>query len=160
MNDVHTGDDIRSSIRKAGVLLDYTMSERGKKHFLTISQRIKLIDSVRKGARIPRASKLFDVSVTQVRNVMKNEKTIREQWHRGISSQRKTLTGRKCTFYDINENVYAWFLDMREKNIPITGPLLQQKAVKIGFESGLKGESRLVEEVSRTVRHIISFSVW
>ena len=35
---------------------------------------------------------------------------------------------QKTTFYEVNDRVYAWFVNTSKRNIPITGPLIQERA--------------------------------
>jgi hypothetical protein len=39
--------------------------------------------------------------------------------------------------YKIDETVFSWFLAQRAKNIPLTGPLIQEKAREVAEEIGL-----------------------
>ncbi|XP_013774244.1 tigger transposable element-derived protein 6-like [Limulus polyphemus] len=44
---------------------------------------------------------------------------------------------RKTANHELNEQVFEWFCNARSKNIPITGKLIQEKAVMLSVELGL-----------------------
>ena len=37
---------------------------------------------------------------------------------------------RKAKFEDVDAAVFKWFQDVRGKNVPLTGPLIREKALK------------------------------
>jgi hypothetical protein len=41
-------------------------------------------------------------------------------------NDRKTM--KKCEYEKVSEALFLWFTNQREKGMPITGPILQQKA--------------------------------
>ena len=54
----------------------------------------------------------------------------------GESGKRKTIQNRKCPYQMLNEHVWLWFCEARSRNIPITGPLIQEKASILSLQYG------------------------
>jgi hypothetical protein len=68
------------------------------------------------------------VGKTQVHKILKDSEDIYKQWRGGNASQiNKKL---KSDSSQIDEVVYEWFCAARYKNAPISGPLIQEKALE------------------------------
>lgn len=84
-------------------------------------------------------AKHFKTSKTQVQSTLKRKEEIESQWDEGVSSGRKILHPRRCIYHDINDQIYRWFLSARSKNIPVSGPMIQEEAQnlarKLGYEN-------------------------
>ena len=59
----------------------------------------------------------------------KSEYTYDYETHKNKKVKRKLKNDVR---QEINDNVYEWFVAQRAKNIPITGPILQEYAREIG----------------------------
>lgn len=73
----------------------------------------------------------FNCGKTQVYQILKDKEKLKEEWLRGErlgDSKRKI---RKTGNEAVNSVVYEWFLNARSRNIPISGPILQEKAKMI-----------------------------
>ena len=68
--------------------------------------------------------------------IIKDREKIKDRWHSGIGGERKYMKARKCLYTDINESVWEWFCQARARNIPLTGRLIQEKAVMFSMETG------------------------
>jgi hypothetical protein len=50
---------------------------------------------------------------------------------------------RKTEYTAIDDAVWGWFLDARTKDIPVTGKLIQEKALCVSMSLGVDDLSRL-----------------
>jgi hypothetical protein len=69
------------------------------------------------------------VGKKQVHTILKDSEDIYKRWRGGNASQIK----KKLKSYSsqIDEVVYEWFCAARYKNAPISGPLIQAKALEV-----------------------------
>lgn len=107
------------------------MRRSTRKTFLTLGDKIKVISLHDQGVSVKRIASEFDIGRTQVHTLLKNEANIRASWEQGTSSQRKVLRTRLGCFDDVNSAVYEWFLAARRNHEPVTGVVLQTKAMEI-----------------------------
>jgi len=77
------------------------------------------------------------VGKTQINSVIKNKAEILKQWESGANGDRKIVTARRCLYPALNDKVYEWFCVARGKNIPLTGKMIQEKAILIAVELNL-----------------------
>jgi hypothetical protein len=69
------------------------------------------------------------VGKTQVHKILKDSEDIYKRWRGGNASQIKKKLKSDST--QIDEVVYEWFSAARYKNAPISGPLIQEKALEV-----------------------------
>ena len=109
---------------------------------LTLKERVDLIDyqkknpstSSRKLAEISSTSsrklaEIFKCGRTQVLQVLKKKDAILEQFESHAPGDRKRKRGTQ--FEEINDAVFTWYSYTRQRNVPISGPMLQDEAMKI-----------------------------
>lgn len=142
----------------------------GKRVFLTLKEKIKIIDNNEKGESARAISIRLQTSKTQVLNILKEKESLKSQWNNGISSERKRSLFRESQFSAVNLRVHSWFLKARSKHLPISGALLKEKAIEIAEQLGLSNfaasngwlfrfqkrhgiSSRLLSGVSASVSH-------
>ncbi|KAH6928565.1 hypothetical protein HPB50_016995 [Hyalomma asiaticum] len=51
---------------------------------------------------------------------------IRSAMEHGTDSKKKK--SQSSTYADVDKAVFTWFMDMRARNVPISGAILEQKA--------------------------------
>lgn len=66
---------------------------------------------------------------TQIQNILKKKDEILRSFETNSSSNIKRLRGAKNN--EIDSTLLEWLRKARSKNIPITGPMLQEKAMQI-----------------------------
>jgi hypothetical protein len=69
------------------------------------------------------------VGKTQVHTILKDSEDIYKWWQGGNASHIKKKL--KPYSFQIDEVVYEWFCATRYKNAPISGPLIQEKALEV-----------------------------
>lgn len=109
------------------------MSNR-KRKILTLEERVKVVKLNEKGDSARKIATLMDVGKTQIQSIIKDKETVINQWENGTDGKRKILHAKRSLFCDLNDRVYEWFCSARSKNIPISGKLIQEKALTIALE--------------------------
>ena len=101
-----------------------------KRKILTLEGRIKVIERSEKGMETAKSiAESWCWKDTDKEHFLDKEKII-ETWKQGVcGSDKKYIKPRNCAFKDVNELVWKWFTIARSRNIPITGRLIQEKAL-------------------------------
>lgn len=102
-----------------------------KRVVISIEDKLKALKRIDAGERIKSVAKDYGVGEVTVGDWRRNKNKI-EQWcpqQATSSSGRKSM---KCGAYkQINEILFMWFTQQRSKGVPISGPILQEKALFI-----------------------------
>uniref|UniRef100_A0A1X7V775 HTH CENPB-type domain-containing protein n=1 Tax=Amphimedon queenslandica TaxID=400682 RepID=A0A1X7V775_AMPQE len=98
---------------------------------LTLKERVDLIDYQKKNPATSsrKLAEIFKCGRTQVLQVLKKKDTIFEQFKSNAPGDRKRKRGTQ--FEEINDAVFTWYSLARQRNVPISGPKLQEEAMKI-----------------------------
>ena len=108
------------------------------RHELTLSEKVQLIhDSEEKISYRVLADK-YKISIGSVSNIVKRKAEYMESFEQNDSSTKKRNLRNEFN-QQVDQLVYEWFVNQRSKNIPITGPLLQERARQIRQELGGPG---------------------
>jgi hypothetical protein len=103
-----------------------------KRVVISVQDKLTAIKRLDKGESLRSVAKNYGVGISTVSEWRKNRKKI-EQWCSVLASpapQRKSM--KKGEYNKIDETLYLWFTQQRDRGIPISGPILQQKAIEIG----------------------------
>lgn len=102
---------------------------------LSFEEKIALINAVsnRKGKKKDVAAR-FGVRPSTLSTILKAKDRIFTAVSSGTSGARKKL--RTSTYEDVDKAVLRWILDMRTRNVPLNGPMLQEKARDIALRLG------------------------
>ncbi|KAK3101564.1 hypothetical protein FSP39_004521 [Pinctada imbricata] len=114
----------------------YPSPKRQRKE-LNLEEKITLIDDSEKVPKVTQKelSKKYGIGATTVSDIIKRKDFYREQCKNSISTKRQRfVSGSK--FGDLNETVFKWFEQARAKNIPISGPIIQENALEIASKLG------------------------
>ncbi|KAL4154212.1 hypothetical protein QTP88_002044 [Uroleucon formosanum] len=99
---------------------------------LSLNKKIKVIEESEKGNSVKSLINTFKCGKTQIDNIIKNKIKIREEWLKGNGKSKRSL--KKTVNNEINKAVWDWFVKARSKNIPISGPMLQEKSKDIAIK--------------------------
>ena len=132
-----------------------------KRHELSLEQKISLIkdNNNGNGLSIRTLANNYSVSKSSVANILTRAEEYQQDYltntNKGIKRKLKDNTGKH-----IDEILFEWFTAQRAKHIPISGPLLQEKAREISEELGLlpgefKASSGWLEKFRN--RHMIGY---
>ena len=103
---------------------------------LTLQERIIVIERSEKGESARKIATSLSVGKTQIQRVICDKELIKAEWQNGAQAQRKYIQGRRTQYSDLNERIWEWFCVARSKNIPVSGKLLQEKALLVSLELG------------------------
>jgi transcriptional regulator with XRE-family HTH domain len=104
-------------------------SRSRKRKIQTLEERLDVVKRSRKGETAIAIARSLGVGKTQIQSIVNDQANIVDRWENGENSERKYSKARKCTYADLNEKVWKWFCDARQRNIPVSGKLIQEKAV-------------------------------
>ncbi|CAF3004919.1 unnamed protein product [Rotaria sp. Silwood2] len=126
-----------------------------KRHELTLEQKISLIkdNSNGNGLSIRTLAEKYSISKSSVTNILTRRTEYEDDYltnaNKGIKRKLKNGNGRQ-----IDEILFEWFTAQRAKNIPISGPLLQEKALQIAEELDISsGEFKASNRWPEKFRH-------
>ena len=74
--------------------------------------------------------KKFSCSKTQANTIVNNKRKFLDDWESNEGSETKKR-GRKQTYDDVNTRLKEWYDRLRQSNVPVSGPLLQEEALEI-----------------------------
>jgi hypothetical protein len=133
------------------------------RHDLTLQKKIELINDHKNGNGLTQRalSTKYNISLGSVSNILKRK----AEYFNDYETNQNQNVKRKLTDMNsqkLDEQVYEWFVQQRSKKIPISGPILQEKARQIAESLGdnlgsFKASNGWLEKF-RT-RHNISFRV-
>ncbi|KAJ8403863.1 hypothetical protein AAFF_G00347310 [Aldrovandia affinis] len=105
------------------------MSKR-KNVCVSISEKLKAIDQVKKGAKQVDVARNLNVGPATVRGWLKDEKKIR-----GFTDSVDSLAGLKRKYirhnFEIDRAIYQWFIYERSEGTALSGPIIQAKAQEL-----------------------------
>src|SRR5699024_4347588 len=104
-----------------------------KRKMLSIEEKGAIIARLENGESNASLSNEFGISHSTVTTIWKNKEKIKCAFNDNLLKLKKL---RSSTHPDIEAALLQWFKDKRSKGIPITGPLLQQKAEEFGKALG------------------------
>lgn len=79
----------------------------------------------------------YNIQISTLNKILQNQETILEK-SLTFSGSRKAV--RLGEFPALEKALYEWFLTVRAKNLPVSGPFLIEKAVEFARKSGIEEE--------------------
>ena len=128
-----------------------------KRNALNLSDRYKVINLSEKGLSVRKIAGEFKVGKSQISNILKRKADILKSFKENGNNERK----RQCRSYgndEINNLTWLWFQDAISRRLPVSGPLLQERALKFATDLGItefKGSNGWLESFLK--RHNITF---
>ena len=105
------------------------------KHTLTLSEKIQLIHENKDKFSYRTLADKYKISIGSVSNIIKRKAEYIQSYEQNESSTKKrNLRGEFSQQHD--QQVYEWFVIQRSRNIPVSGPLLQERARQIRQQLG------------------------
>jgi Tc5 transposase DNA-binding domain./DDE superfamily endonuclease. len=80
----------------------------------------------------------LSVSRSQIYTIVRSKETLLRQWSAGTTANAKLTKDRVSAYADINKSVFNWFLTARQKNLPISGLILKEKAMEMARNNGME----------------------
>ena len=94
---------------------------------LCLEEKMNLIKEQERGLSYRQLGDRFQISVGAVSNILKRKAEYTNDYETNRNKKLKRKFKDDLS-QEINENVYEWFVLQRSKNIPISGPILQEYA--------------------------------
>lgn len=102
-----------------------------KRNELTLKKKVEVIEYVKNnpGAGSRKLASIFGCGKTQIQTILLKKESIIADFEKNAPEGRKRC--RSTAFAEVNDAVYKWYCLARQRNIPISGPLLQEEALEI-----------------------------
>uniref|UniRef100_UPI00358E07B1 jerky protein homolog-like n=1 Tax=Myxine glutinosa TaxID=7769 RepID=UPI00358E07B1 len=112
-----------------------------KRKILSVEDKLRIIDRLILGEKAANLSREYGIPKSSISMFKGKEKGLREFVHK--CSQQDGLKRKKmrqANDGDLDQAVYLWFEQQRAANIPISGPMVMEKAIALSKE--MHGEDR------------------
>jgi len=106
-----------------------------KRKFLTLEERVKVISLLGKGHSCRRVASDLGVGKTQIQSILKRKHEIMDEFEENVNCESKRPK-RESEFASVNDLVHKWFVDASARLLPVSGPMIQEKALKFACELG------------------------
>jgi len=100
---------------------------------LSLREKVNILDYRKNNGNIGicALAEKFHVGKTQIADIVSNKEEIYKVWIENGNDERKLTKLRKCDGNVIGNELLVWFSKNREKNLPVSGTTLQEKAKHI-----------------------------
>jgi len=102
---------------------------------LTLAQRVDVIERLNRNESQTSIATAFGVNQSQISRIQKNKDKIIEEWQLNSNPDRKRKRVGKSE--DIEEALVRWFSQARSRQLPVSGPLLMEKADQLAHGLGI-----------------------
>ncbi|XP_037512204.2 tigger transposable element-derived protein 6-like [Rhipicephalus sanguineus] len=107
-----------------------------KRKFISLEQKAEIVAAAAAGRKKGSIADEYGISPSSLSTILKSEASISKALASGTSAQRKKTT--QPVHEDLDKAVYAWFCEMRAKKIPISGNMIQQRALNYACILGIE----------------------
>ena len=108
-----------------------------KTNELTLQQKNEVLLRIEKKIPYRAIAAEFKCSTGVISTIKKNKRLIEDSLLANEPPTKKRLLEKKTANHDINILMYKWFLEVRSRNIPLSGPTIRQKALKYADALGI-----------------------
>lgn len=114
------------------------MSSNNKYKSLTLTEKIKILREVDNGRKTKtEIAKQYGIPLSTLSTFIKNRETIESQAESGETDGSKKRN-RGAKHERLERELLDWFFQCRSNNIPLSGPLVKEKADMIALKSGIE----------------------
>lgn len=110
------------------------MPQQRKLKSLTVQQKLEILKKVDDGIKKKIIAAEYDIPASTLSTIIKNKQHIRS--FASKLTQPANFKRNRVSNKNVNSAVFKWFVSTREKNIPVSGPLLQEKALEYSQHLG------------------------
>lgn len=100
--------------------------DKKKGEVLSLKLRVEVIRESSSGLSQRALALKFNCSKTQIQNILKDKDRLLREWNEGGSQFAKRK--RRQRNENVNNFVWEWFKEARARGLPLSGPILQEKA--------------------------------
>lgn len=104
------------------------MSEKRKHVTLTLDKKYEILKRLDKGDKILQLSKEYNVGRATIHDIRLKREKIESFYKSGESSASVRKTLKLGEFPQVEDALYAWFMQERSRHTPISGDILMEKA--------------------------------
>lgn len=105
------------------------------RHTLMLAEKIKLIRENEQNASYRELADKYKISIGSVSNIIKRKGEYIEDYEQNENSNKKRNIRDEFS-QQLDQQLYECFVAQRSKNIPISGPILQERALQIRRQLG------------------------
>ena len=102
---------------------------------LSLKQKVDLLKNS-EGRNSRQLAEIYGIGKTQVQTILKRNREILDSFEGNSNPERKRQCVRTSND-DVNDLMWQWFQKIRSQNIPVSGPMMQEKALAIAKERNL-----------------------
>lgn len=132
-----------------------SVSVKRKLNVLTIEKKIEILEAVDKGGKKGQIAKDFKIPASTLSTILKNRKKIEDVFKQEKGAAKKI---RIAGYPNLEECLIKWFKQCRNRNVPLGGNMLKEKAQQFAEKLGhkdFKGSNGWLENFKK--RHNIIF---
>ena len=107
-----------------------------------MKEKYKAIKKLKSGCANKNVAADYDVSPSTLSTWLKSKDKIMKTFEGGTSSNMQKL--KPCGNENLERALYTWFVQMRWQGVPVSGPVLREKALSYAKEMDIKDGQRLV----------------
>ena len=100
---------------------------------ISYSDKVRILKEIDKGVKKKDVAQMFKISASTLSTILKNRQTIVES-ESNFGSKQKRI--RLCQYDDLDKAMLKWTRGIRDRNCPISGTLMQEKAVEFAKTLG------------------------
>ncbi|XP_014286744.1 protein bric-a-brac 1 isoform X3 [Halyomorpha halys] len=118
------------------------MSLKRKHITLTLDKKYEILKRLENGEKVSRLSKEFDIGRATIHDIKKKKDQIESYFKINESSYNVRKTLKAGDFPEVEDALYAWFIEERNRETHISGEILMEKAKMIYHEIMNKDDFR------------------
>lgn len=107
---------------------------------LPLHKKVEVIRELDKGRSQRDLARIYQVSKGQIQRCGENKDALLEEWE-SFSTAQNRRRRNKVQHEDLDAKVMEWFRETTSKRIPVSGPMIQERARMIAAEAGILGFS-------------------
>ena len=113
------------------------MAKRKRKE-LTLQEKVEVIDFKNKNpaTALRQIADRFQCDKTQIQSILRDQPNLLDKFT--ASGNAVSKRARTCRFQNIDLAMLEWFREARSDYIPVSGPILQQKACTVAAKMGME----------------------
>ena len=103
----------------------------GKRKRLNLKEKVEIILTCEKEKlSVRQAAEKFSISKTQIATILTEKREIIQNYEKNGNNETKRKFPR-TELSVIDDTLFRWVCQMRAKNMPLSGPMLQAKALEV-----------------------------
>ena len=105
-----------------------------KRKVLSLRKRVVVLSKIDYGKSCRSVAGEIGVGKTPIQGIVWDGEDILKRWEAGEHSEKKYTKVRRTGYENLDKVVWEWFTRARAKNIPVSGKLIQERAIMFAGE--------------------------